>query len=180
MDAHGALSGPIRVRAAEPHDAEAIEWIRVRGWQAAYRHIYPAEFLDALVVDGSRWEERISNPPEGWRSFVAELNGAVGGFAVCGPNRDAPGPGELYALYVDPDSWSSGIGQALLQRVEQCLAGDYPAATLWVLEANSRARRFYERSGWILEKGTRPFDYGGVAAQAVRYRKVCTSSTSRS
>ncbi len=167
------------IREAEPGDAAAIERIRVRGWQAAYRSIYPEAFLDGLEIDWSRWEERISHPPEGWSSFVADAGGVVAGFAVCGPSREEAGIGELYALYVDPEAWATGIGQALLRRAEGRLAGAYAEASLWVLLENRRARRFYERSGWKLDPARKPFEFGGVSASGVLYRKALSSSASR-
>ena len=70
------------------------------------------------------------------------------GFASLGPSRDEHGVGELYAIYVDPDEWSRGAGRALIERAEERLAEEYAEATLWVLEDNPRARRFYEAAGW--------------------------------
>jgi ribosomal protein S18 acetylase RimI-like enzyme len=168
------------VREGRPADAEAIERIRVRGWQVAYRHIYPPAFLDKLPVDSSRWHERLTSPPEGWSSFVAETAGEVIGFAICGPSRDEPGSGELYALYVRPDSWSSGVGRALLARAEERLEAEYDTGLLWVLAENAPARGFYERGGWRLDGATKPFEHAGVIASAVLYRKLLRSWASRS
>jgi GNAT superfamily N-acetyltransferase len=170
----------MEIRAAEVDDAEAIERIRIAGWQTAYRGIYPTAFLDALKLDWSRWRERIATPPPGWSSFVAEHQGVVTGFAVIGPSREEEATGELYALYVDPSLWSTGIGRALLQRAEELLAGRYSDATLWVMEENPRARQFYERAGWCSEDARKPFEHGGVAPLAIRYRKRPSSSASRS
>ena len=70
------------------------------------------------------------------------------GFASVGPSRDERGIGELYAIYVEPDQWSTGAGRALIERAEERLRHAYGEATLWVLEDNPRARAFYERGGW--------------------------------
>jgi len=51
---------------------------------------------------------------------------------------------------------------------------------LWVVEANPRARRFYERSGWRPDGARKPFEHGGYAPAAIRYRKLLRTSTSRS
>jgi len=169
----------MRIREACPDDAEAIERVRVRGWQVAYRHIYPPASLDALPVDWSRWRERLLSPPAGWSLFVAEVEGPVRGFAVCGPSRDEEGTGELYALYVDPDAWSLGLGRALLARTESRLTEKFASASLWVMDENPRARSFYEQAGWTLDGATKPFEFAGVAAPAVLYRKPLRSSTSR-
>jgi GNAT superfamily N-acetyltransferase len=159
------------VREAKVGDAEAIERIRVRGWQVAYRHLYPPEELDRLEVEWSRWRRRIVQPPAGWSIFVAGEAGKLLGFASTGPARDDATVGELYAIYVHPDAWSRGVGRALLERAEQRLAEDYREATLWVLEDNPRARRFYEAAGWRADGGRQEVERLGVSPPEVRYRK---------
>jgi RimJ/RimL family protein N-acetyltransferase len=46
----------------------------------------------------------------------------------------------------------------------------YSSATLWVLEENPRARRFYEREGWIRNGERRCEEFLGVTVAEVRYR----------
>jgi GNAT superfamily N-acetyltransferase len=128
----------MHVRLGTADDALAIETIRVRSWRAAYRHVLPANELDAMAVDASRWRSRLERPPAGWSTFVVEHDGVVIGFASVGPSRDEHGIGELYAIYVEPDAWSTGAGRALIERSEDQLARQYREATLWVLERNER------------------------------------------
>src|SRR4051812_10127189 len=139
----------MRIRAATGADADAIARVQERGWRVAYRHVFPAEELDrGGFIQASRWRERLERPPTGWATFVAERDGSVVGFVSVGPSRDERGLGELYAIYVDPDEWSTGTGRALIERAEEHLRGHYEEVALWVLEDNPRARRFYERAGW--------------------------------
>jgi RimJ/RimL family protein N-acetyltransferase len=42
---------------------------------------------------------------------------------------------------------------------------------LWVLEANERARRFYERGGWKADGETRVEAISGQPVPQVRYRR---------
>jgi GNAT superfamily N-acetyltransferase len=159
------------VRPAIPADAEAIERIRVRGWQVGYRHVFPASELDALELDAQRWARRIERPPPGWATFVAEARGRTVGFVSIGPSRDEHGVGELYAIYVEPDEWTRGCGRALIARAEERLAEEYAQATLWVLEDNPRARRFYEAAGWQMDGARQKVERLGVSPPEVRYRK---------
>jgi ribosomal protein S18 acetylase RimI-like enzyme len=170
MAAHPTLRAVI-VRPASPSDAEAIEAVRIRGWQVAYRHVFPPHELDALALEVTRWRRRLRRPPDGWSTLVAQEHGRVLGFASLGPSRDEPGVGELYAIYVDPDRWSRGAGRALIAAVEARLAETYGVATLWVLEANDRARRFYEAAGWRTDGARQTVERLGVAAPEIRYRK---------
>ena len=162
----------MQVRLGTRDDALAIETIRVRAWRVAYRHVLPANELDAMPIDGSRWRDRLARPPAGWSTFVVEDAGAVVGFASVGPSRDEGGIGELYAIYVDPESWSTGAGRALILSSEEQLARAYREATLWVLEDNPRARAFYERAGWHADGARKAEVRWGVHAPEVRYRKA--------
>jgi GNAT superfamily N-acetyltransferase len=169
----------VQVRRATARDAPSITRIQERGWQAAYRHVFPVEELDrGGFIQPSRWRERIRRPPAGWITFVAARDHIVVGFAALGPSRDLSELGELYAIYVDPDEWSSGAGRALIDRAEQALAASYLEATLWVLEENERARRFYELAGWLPDGARKADERWGVSAPEVRYRKRLTSSRS--
>ena len=161
----------MHVRLARGDDATAVETIRVQAWRVAYRHILPPDELDAFPMDPSRWRSRFESPPEGWATFVAEQDAAVIGFAAVGPSRDERGLGELYAIYVDPGTWSRGAGRALIAKAVQQLALAYKTATLWVLTANDRARRFYELAGWQPYGLVKAEQIFGVDAEEVRYSK---------
>ena len=167
------------VRPATPADADTIEQIRIRCWQLAYRHVFPAAALDALELDPSRGRRRLERPPPGWATLVAEARGRVVGFASTGPSRDEGGIGELYAIYVDPDEWSRGAGRTLLTAAEAQLAAEYVEATLWVLEENVRARGFYEAAGWYGDGGRQILELLGVAAPEVRYRKLLPTALAK-
>jgi len=161
----------MHIRPASPDDALAIETTRVRGWRSAYRHVFPAAELDAMPIDPERWRSRLHVPPPGWTTVVCETGGRVVGFASVGPSRDEDELGELYAIYVDPDDWSTGAGRALMASAEAALAAEHSAALLWVLEDNPRARDFYERAGWAPDGVRKAEERFGVRAAEVRYRK---------
>jgi GNAT superfamily N-acetyltransferase len=174
LESHGAAAYPatVEIRVATAADAHAIETIRIRGWRRAYRHVFPPDDLDAVPVDAARWRARLETPPPGWTTFVAETDLGVVGFASVGPSRDEVGIGELYAIYVDPDAWSTGAGRALIERAEEQLRAGYDSASLWVLEDNPRARTFYERAGWAADGDWKAEVRFGVRAVEVRYRKT--------
>jgi ribosomal protein S18 acetylase RimI-like enzyme len=143
----------IRIREADPKDAEAIARIHVRSWQAAYRGQLSDAYLDGLSVADRLEQHRMAlETPGAHRTWVAEEDGRVVGFAVTGPSQDADADertGELYAVYLDPDRYGRGIGKRLCDHVLADLRErGFRTATLWVLETNERARRFYEREGW--------------------------------
>ena len=50
----------------------------------------------------------------------------------------------------------------------------FSAATLWVLETNARARRFYESAGWAADGATKTDRRGDIELREVRYRRALT------
>ena len=159
------------IRKAEVDDAEAIERVRIRGWQAAYRGVFPPERLDSLEVDPTRWRAFLADPARPELTFVAAEGGSIRGFATVGPARDGDGCGEVHGLYVDPDAWSRGIGHALLAHGETTLSATWETAMLWTLADVPRTRAFYERAGWEHDGARKTFEYLGIEATVVRYCK---------
>lgn len=162
------------IRDARPSDARRFEEIRIGGWQAAYGGMIDADFLDALTVSPERiatWTQRLASPAPGGVALVAEHDGEVAGFAVLQPSGDddVPDAAELRGLYVEPGRRSTGIGGLLLdagfarmpQRVQ----------TLWTLEGNAPARRFYERRGFVTDGAQKVFDVPGQPIE-IRYRRT--------
>jgi ribosomal protein S18 acetylase RimI-like enzyme len=144
----------MRIREAEPKDAVAIAEVHVRSWQAAYRGQLTDEYLDGLSVDERLEQHRrsLEQPRAEWRTWVADDDGRVKGFAVTGPSEDAdaePSTGEVYAIYLEPDRVGTGLGRELLEHALADLRErGFSVVTLWVLQTNERARRFYEAAGW--------------------------------
>ena len=67
--------------------------------------------------------------------------------------------GEVFAIYVAAEHWSTGAGRALMQAgVESSDRRRLTEIRLWVFEDNPRARRFYERVGYVT--GRRNADRG--------------------
>lgn len=169
----------MRVRPAAQSDAEAIAGVHVASWRDAYLGLMPQDFLDGL-------DER--RRAEGWRSilasadlprsgaFVAEDDGGMVGFAHICPSRDqgaSSETGELTAIYTISSAWGAGVGRALMGACLQSLSSaGFAMATLWVLDSNARARRFYEAAGWTLDGEARIEQLPGFAVREVRYQRA--------
>jgi ribosomal protein S18 acetylase RimI-like enzyme len=147
--------------------------LHVRTWQAAYEHVFGADRLATIDLQAreERWRQRLAARERRHVVVVAEEGGSVVGFASCGESRDTAGEAELYSIYVLPEAWGSGAGPALMAAALAALrANGFAAASLWVLEDNPRARRFYEREGWVRDGGRREEEFLGVTITEVGYR----------
>ena len=58
------------------------------------------------------------------------------------------------------------------ESLDRLAAVPFFEATLWVLDSNPRARRFYEVGGWTLDGAARPHTIGGQSVQEIRYRRA--------
>lgn len=165
------------VRRARLGDERAIAEVHVRTWQVAYRGQIPDVVLDGLSVERRTraWSQIIaeSSPPASG-AFVLEEHGEVHGFAHVAPSRDEDADdnvGELTAIYVAPEFWGSGGSYLLLERA---LAGlreaGFSAATLWVLDTNLRATRFYESASWTPDGAVKADKREGYELHEIRYR----------
>jgi ribosomal protein S18 acetylase RimI-like enzyme len=172
--------GLIGIRRAGDDDARGLAEVHIETWRAAYRGMIPAAYLASLSVAAREgtWRERFRVLPADRRPWVATDKDEIVGFVVAGPehldddtvNTDM---GEVYAINVSPGCWSRGVGRNLLARAERDLREHgYPAAILWCLADNFRARAFYERHGWQFEGTTKTREFGGTDVEEVRYRKA--------
>jgi ribosomal protein S18 acetylase RimI-like enzyme len=165
----------VRIREATPADAEAIAEIHVRSWQAAYRGQLGDEYLDGLSATERvpRTRESLARPRAGWRTWVADEPPVVG-FCTTGPAEDPQaekGAAELYAIYLAPEFYGKGIGRDLFAHaVEDLRRAGFRSATLWVLETNERARRFYAKAGWELDGAVTTERIDCQNLPTVRYR----------
>jgi GNAT superfamily N-acetyltransferase len=163
----------IPIRRALPEDAPVVARIQLATWRAAYRGIMPDAYLDGLDLATwtEKWPARLG-PDAPSHTFLAGAPEV--GVASGGPSREpeaGTGDGELYMIYVLPEAWGTGVGRALFGHALANLAGrGFVRATLWVLEENRRARRFYEVAGGVVDAGPKPFEVGGVSLGEVRYR----------
>jgi GNAT superfamily N-acetyltransferase len=155
------------IRPGTADDAEGVARVQIETWQAAYAHALPPEQLQALSVPEAverhrRW------PPD----FVAVEGGEIVGFVDVGPSRDRDTEGELFAIYVHPEQWRTGVGRALIEAGEEELRRlGHEEAILWVLDDNPRARRFYEIAGWSVDGAAREIRIFGFDVPEVRYAK---------
>jgi GNAT superfamily N-acetyltransferase len=144
------------IRQARPDDAEAASRVYEASWDAAMEPLI-GRTLGELVP----FEERVaefrrstSTPTPRAQVWLAVRDEEIVGIAVTSVDGSV---GELRALYVVPSEWGSGTSEQLHDAALDGMRSDgATAATLWVVEGNARARRFYEGQGWSADGETKP------------------------
>ncbi|HUW35197.1 MAG TPA: GNAT family N-acetyltransferase [Planctomycetota bacterium] len=163
------------IRRANADDAISLASVHVDSWHAAYRGLVPDTFLEQFAYERRAERFRQSLAANSEETYIIEEDGKAMGFLTLGACRDADAAagrtGEIWGIYVAPAHWRKGMGRQLCEFGEQLLSSrGYQEATLWVLEANQSARRFYEAMGFHLDGASKEVKLG-VPLQAVRYRK---------
>jgi ribosomal protein S18 acetylase RimI-like enzyme len=170
------------LRRASSADAEAVGRIHVESWNVAYRGIMPDDVIAKtdLAYRTQFWAERIADPD--WPVFVIEEQGECVAFcqmiASRDPDDDASQVGHITSLHVLPQLRSRGYGRVLMDHVlTEFRRRGFVAVTLWVLEQNWPARKFYEKYGFRQDNGIRRYPKTNVPE--VRYRIRLSNITPR-
>jgi GNAT superfamily N-acetyltransferase len=163
----------VQVRSAEPRDAAALRDLHIETWIATYHGQLPESFYqERLATHRMRdWAELVRSQTElGGGVLITGAGECISGLCQYGSiedDGDDPSEvGQIDRLYIHPLHQRMGLGRSLLTEATRRLeALGMSAVTLWALEADERARAFYERLGWRLD-GASNFD----GAIDVRYR----------
>ena len=140
-----------QIRPARAEDASRIAEIWIFAKRAAYRIIFQNDQVSfgEMQVLPLALELR---DREGMRQdlWVYE-EGFVKGVVRC--TGTAEGALWISDLYVEPFFQGDGVGRALLEHCMAMAQGAGKQLRLWVLEKNGRARRFYEKNGFVMTGG---------------------------
>ena len=138
----------VTLRHARSEEAPALARLHEESAVAGFSAVFPPErypFPRAELLAG--WHELLVR--DDVVALVAEEGDELLGLAVVRPEW-------LERLYTRPNSWGSGVGSRLHDEAVELVRGlGSSRCSLWVLEANGRARSFYERRGWRLNGETR-------------------------
>jgi ribosomal protein S18 acetylase RimI-like enzyme len=164
---------PLTTRAATSDDAGRIAALHADSWRRRYRGIYDDAYLDSKVAADLQlvWRERLAAASPRQLVLVAERSADLAGF-ICVYAEKEPGWGSLIDnLHVAHEHQRSGTGTTLMREAAVWL-GEHHADVgvyLWVLEANTGARRFYETLGARDEGAVEKDLRGGGSAPSCRY-----------
>jgi phosphoribosylanthranilate isomerase len=144
-----ARAADIRLRRATPADAEALARVHVQAWRETYTGQVPDTVLSELDAAGRAavWREAVGRATQ---VQLAVLDGEIVGFGASRPQPDPslPFAGEISAIYVLRRAQGAGVGRMLMAAMARdLLERGLRSASLWVLETNAGAQRFYHVLG---------------------------------
>lgn len=154
-------------RDGRPGDGRALSDLFCASFAATFGHLYAQEDIAAFLCDKQpeHFEEQIADPAFAFR--LAEQDAKLVGFVKCGPNElplDEPqGAWEVHQFYVAETAKGQGISDALMDwALAEARRRQFRDLVLSVFVDNHRARRFYQRWGFV-EIGSWNFMVGNHA-----------------
>jgi ribosomal protein S18 acetylase RimI-like enzyme len=167
------------IRRALAADAPTVGRIHVESWKVAYHGIMPDDVIAKtdLAYRTRFWADRIAD--HDWPVFLIEDDGECRAFCQMIASRDADDDpkrvGHITSLHVLPQWRGRGYGRVLVDHVlAEFRRRGFTEVTLWVLDENVNARRFYEKYGFHLDTATRKYPMTSVPE--VRYRIALAKS----
>jgi GNAT superfamily N-acetyltransferase len=143
-----------RIRAAGPADAEALGRGVAEG-VVDYREFAPPGWAPPAVADEIEHAREVVADLQSWCA-VAELDGRVVGQVTIVPAARSgrpsaePGLGHFSNLFVDRALWGSGLARELhAAALAAARERGFAELRLFAAAGQARARRFYEREGWV-------------------------------
>ncbi|MFN3943789.1 MAG: GNAT family N-acetyltransferase [Allosphingosinicella sp.] len=155
-------------RPAGIDDAPRLAELGRRSFVETFGHLYTPENLAAFLAnhDASRWREDLADPDHA--IILAEEDGEAAGYAQLGPVTLVTPPErlpaiELRRLYLLKPWHGTGLAAAMMDwAVAEARRRQARDLYLSVFIDNHRARRFYDRYGFV-EIGTYDFMVGDHA-----------------
>ncbi len=144
-------------RNAGPNDAEALAELGRRSFTETFGHLYEPADLNLFLVNHNEehWAAELSDPA--FLVRLAEADGQVIGYAKLGPPHLPFEPRgqkaiELRQFYLLSGWHGQGIANQMMQWViDEAQRRDADDIYLSVFIDNHRARKFYERWGFVAE-----------------------------
>jgi GNAT superfamily N-acetyltransferase len=165
---------PMTVRPGTEADADELIATLAEGFDSFRAFAPPVWEPPDVEAEVARMRAELAKP-ETWIE-VAEIDDAIVGHVAFMSARTHPlghGVGEevahLWQLFVRREFWGSGAARRLMaDAVAAARARGFRAMRLFTPEGQARARRFYEREGWV--QHGEPFE-AGLGIPLVEYRR---------
>lgn len=162
----------IAIKQATIADADNLGEVHAAAWKQAYVDIMPQEFLNTITTQNCSNEFLKNSNNTLMRYYIVYLLDKPVGILYISLSNAVNLKnisGEILALYILKDSCGKGYGTVTIDfAVHQLKSLSCKKIILWVLECNKKARKFYERNGFLFT-GVKRVIYIGKAFTQMQY-----------
>ncbi len=132
--------------------ADTIGYIHATSWHQTYKGIVPDVFLDRFTPENRAESFKKNMPVWDAEAYLFMYGKQAIGFAFLTKDREKTATdyaGEISAIYFLSDYWGSAYTHFAMDFcIDRLKEIGCKTVTIWVLEHNTRARRFYEKYGF--------------------------------
>lgn len=158
------------IRLATLEDVKCCADIHAKSWEFAYSGIVSKDVIDKHNARWPMiWNTMLTNNTDSHYAVV--LDSIIIGFLTISVSRDDDLNQSFYeiiGLYLDPKFIGYGYGKRAMDWIKREIKSrGYDSISLWVLDENDRAKRFYEKSGFKADGNNKPSGLGDT--REVRY-----------
>ena len=142
-------------------DEKILAYIQTESWKKAFAGILSSEELERYTdihKAEAMYARVLENPAS--RGVLLTVDRKPHCLALWGKSRenDMPDYAELICIHSLQENWGRGYGSVVMNHVlDQLQKEGYKKVMLWVFEENTRARKFYEKHGFVLISKTKQF-----------------------
>lgn len=179
---HGSALPPVSFRAATTADAERLSRAVIEGFED-YRSFAPQSWTPPSLAPEVELLRGLLAGDHVW-CLLAEAEGQVVGQITVLPAARAAQPVEdpalahLRSLFVRRDLWGTGLATALhAAGIDAARERGFAEMRLFTPARHERAKRFYEREGWV--PAGEEFHAAGPDLVLIEYRYTLSIHTSR-
>jgi GNAT superfamily N-acetyltransferase len=159
------ISMEVKIRYATQDDAHVLGLVYSQSYQAAFRGIIPDKLLEDVFSPEKREAGLLKEIMEGSPiNAILYCEDKPAGILTYGRAKDddmEDSSIEILRIYLHPSYWGQNIGAELMNwGVKELRQRGYTRLILWVIEDNLRARKFYEKLGFVHDGETRTINVG--------------------
>ena len=151
----------INIRKVKVGDANTLAFIQTESWKSAFNRILSKEDLDkytdvnrAITLYSKLLNDNIGN------GFILTINENPHCIAYWDKTRDdeMEGDAEIICIHSLCDNWGKGYGTEMMNHILRDIKNSgFSKVMLWVFKENHRARKFYEKHGFVLTEKSKEF-----------------------
>ena len=143
----------IQIRRATYNDLASLAEIQISSWKNAFKDILSESELNKYTDSDKCVQilKNVYNSNIGYL-YIADISGKPCAELFWRKGTEIEQSAEIVALHSVPESWGHGVGRAIMDKAINDVYNDgFKIVYLWVFEENKRARRFYEKYGFVAD-----------------------------
>ena len=155
------ISDNIEIRKVKTGDEKVLAYIQTESWRKAFKNIISKEEMEQYA-DINKAEEMyeylLSNNIGNGTILLIDEKPHCMAYWDKTREEDMDGYAELICIHSLEDNWGKGYGSMMMEHIlNDISAAGFEKVMLWVFEDNIRARRFYEKHGFVKTDKTKKF-----------------------